>query len=275
MKARAQRIFPLYWILTILALIVFILKPSLVNSSGGETSLFSSFTLIPTGEKLLINNGWTLSFEFLFYLVFAFSIQISSKYKSLSSIILLNMTFIGVALNIKNPQLAFITSPLLLEFMLGILAYKIITDIKVNKNISYLLILFSIFFLGLLNYYGPIENIFGRSLYAGIPMFLLFVGFVSLVGMLNNKNKLFYGIGMSSYSLYLVHPFALSGVTLLFKRTGMIDYAFLYAFLYALSMISIACVVGWMCFCFIEKPIAAFISTRKKLKSLDKVSLNT
>lgn len=269
MKARAQRIFPLYWILSILALIVFIFKPSLVNSSGGVTSIFSSFTLIPTGSKLLINNGWTLSFEFLFYLVFAFSINISRRYKSLSSIILLSMVFIGTVINIKNPQLLFLTSPLLLEFILGMLAYRIITTFKMNKYISYFLIVLSVFLLVLLNYFGPIENVLGRSLYAGIPIFILFVGTVSLEERLNKKNILLYSIGMSSYSLYLTHPFVFSGVTLFFKKTEMIGYSIWYAS----AMVTIACLIGWLCFYFVEKPIAQFITTRNKSKPLERISV--
>ena len=49
--ARCKRILPLYWLVTLLALVVYIVAPSLVNSSGGEKSIFASFTLITNGDK--------------------------------------------------------------------------------------------------------------------------------------------------------------------------------------------------------------------------------
>lgn len=258
MKARAERIFPLYWILTLFALVIFIVKPSLVNSSGGETSLFSSFTLIPTGNKLLINNGWTLSFEFLFYFVFAFCLSFSNRYKFFSAVILFIMALIGSFFGFANPQLTFITSPLLLEFIMGIIAYKVIASGKLNQVSSYFLILFSIILLTLFNHYGPLDNPFDRSLYAGLPMLVLFVGFVSLEGKLK-KNKLLYMIGMSSYSLYLIHPFALAGVNFIFRKIDFVDFSLFYAS----SMLFVSCFMGVLCFYYIEKPIAKWFALKK------------
>lgn len=71
MTKRLLRVIPIYWILTSVALIVYIYSPSLVNSSGGSTSVIYSYLLLPTPEKYLINNGWTLSYEFYFYLLFS------------------------------------------------------------------------------------------------------------------------------------------------------------------------------------------------------------
>ena len=58
---------------SVFALIVFLISPNLINSSGGETGIFESFFLIPNGSKFLINNGWTLSYEFYYYFIFSFS----------------------------------------------------------------------------------------------------------------------------------------------------------------------------------------------------------
>ncbi|MBT9431228.1 acyltransferase [Candidatus Sodalis endolongispinus] len=65
--ARCTRILPLYWLMTVAALAIFIIKPSVVNSSSGTTSVIASFFLLPDGTRFLVNNGWTLSYEFLFY----------------------------------------------------------------------------------------------------------------------------------------------------------------------------------------------------------------
>src|SRR5687768_4763171 len=65
---RIQRIIPLYWFSTTVALGIYLYNPGLINTSGGETSIWASYTLIPTRNRLLNSNGWTLSFEFFFYL---------------------------------------------------------------------------------------------------------------------------------------------------------------------------------------------------------------
>jgi exopolysaccharide production protein ExoZ len=57
--AKAKRIIPLYWILTSAALVIFMLFPDKVNSSGGATNIVYSYLLFPTPEKYLIQNGWT------------------------------------------------------------------------------------------------------------------------------------------------------------------------------------------------------------------------
>jgi hypothetical protein len=47
-KNRVLRIIPLYLILTTVALIVYIIYPEKVNSTGGKTSIIDSYFLIPT-----------------------------------------------------------------------------------------------------------------------------------------------------------------------------------------------------------------------------------
>jgi peptidoglycan/LPS O-acetylase OafA/YrhL len=71
LKARALRILPLYWLLSLVALACWRIAPQWVNSKGGDTVVLESFLLLPTTGLYLIQNGWTLSYEFLFYAIFA------------------------------------------------------------------------------------------------------------------------------------------------------------------------------------------------------------
>ncbi|WP_413693887.1 acyltransferase family protein [Psychromonas sp. KJ10-2] len=43
LKSRVLRIIPLYWFFTIIALFAYLIVPSMVNSSGGETLILESF----------------------------------------------------------------------------------------------------------------------------------------------------------------------------------------------------------------------------------------
>lgn len=263
MKARFIRIIPLYWILSFVALIIFLVNPSLVNSSGGQTSIWASFTLIPNGDKYLINNGWTLSFEFFFYLVFSLFIPFGAGQKALTILALLSLSIIGLLVDTENSYFKFITSPLLLEFVMGIVAYKLIQFKRIKLIYSIVLISASLSLLFYVNGSGleSKDVIFGRALYAGLPMMMLFLGVVSIEHLMP-KDRILYNIGMSSYSLYLLHPFTLSAVTVCFSLVGLMDYAYLYFF----SMLLVSCLSGWVCYKFIELPIGDKI---RKLSSSD------
>ncbi|MEN9017640.1 MAG: acyltransferase [Hellea sp.] len=250
MKARFVRIIPLYWILSIVALFIFIIKPSLINSSGGNTSILGSFTLLPNGDKYLINNGWTLSYEFFFYFIFAFFIPFKAWQKYLTSIVLLFLSVCGFLIDITNSYIIFMTSPLLLEFVMGIFCYKIIKQNLIKPTFSFLLFFVSIGLLTYVNLLDSKEYFLGRALYAGLPMMLLFLAVVSFEKKIPN-NKFLFNIGMSSYSLYLLHPFVLSGVTVGFKFLGLMDYEYIYF----LSMLFISLISAWLCYKLIELPV--------------------
>ena len=68
---RAARIYPTYWVYSILVLIVFLLQPSWVNNSqGNQANILASFLLFPSQTLPLVMVGWTLIHEIYFYLVF-------------------------------------------------------------------------------------------------------------------------------------------------------------------------------------------------------------
>jgi peptidoglycan/LPS O-acetylase OafA/YrhL len=259
MVARFIRILPLYWLLTTAALVIYIVAPSLVNSSGGYTSILSSYFLLPNGYKFLIQNGWTLSYEFFFYFIFSVFL-FSPNQKLLVSITIILLVIARILVNEGIAILGFITSPLLLEFVFGIVAYKLIINVKIKPTLSYLGIVTGLVVLIFVNELGPYVNYLDRTLYAGVPMLLIFIGCVSLEEKMPKISWLF-GIGMSSYSMYLLHPFALSGVTVVFKLLGIEDISGLYMS----SMIVVSIVSGYLCYVFIELKIDNKIKRNKSI----------
>ncbi|MFT6987142.1 MAG: exopolysaccharide production protein ExoZ [Psychromonas sp.] len=257
LRDRILRIIPLYWFLTSFALLIYLLKPSLVNSSGGDTSIFTSFTLIPNGDKYLINNGWTLSFEFLFYFIFALFIGVNLSVKKFTVAAILLLVFIGGTVDLDRPFLVFLFSPLLLEFAMGILSYLIIKRFLLSGLISILLIVLSCVMLSFVNHGWKFDGHFARVINGGLPMMFLFVGFVAL----ESKIKMFttpYEIGMSSYSMYLIHPFVLAGVTFFVKYFSIIHYNLLYGFL----MFFMSFIIGWLCYFYVELNINKYVRNK-------------
>ncbi|WP_319558021.1 acyltransferase [Thiomicrorhabdus sp.] len=247
-KARFIRILPLYWFLTTAALIVYLFFPGLVNSSGGETSIVCSYLLIPSEYKYLVNNGWTLSYEFYFYFLFALAMFASYQYRNaIAATILLILVILGI---IYDHQ-AFLLSDFLLEFLFGIFVFCVFFKNEFIKGYFYsslfLIISAALFFL-------LDTNI--RAIDNGFPMLFLFISILLLEAIfINNQGnvflKFFERIGDSSYSLYLIHPFVLSLCALVFGKVFPIEYPWIYAFfLFGISLLG-----GYWCYVFIEKKL--------------------
>jgi peptidoglycan/LPS O-acetylase OafA/YrhL len=254
MVARVKRIIPLYWSLSFIALSIFLVRPELVNSSGGTTTVLHSFTLIPTGEKLLIQNGWTLSFEFLFYAIFALSIAANSKEKIRGSIIsLCALSFIGLIIEPDSPGLKFITSTLLFEFVMGMAAYLYLKNYSNHKIMNAAILLFGIISLCMISQYDHSLN---RVVSFGLPMLAIFIGFVSFesaIEKVSDKKIMtpIKALGDSSYSLYLIHPFALALTAVILRKLQLADNLSIAS----VSLISTAILSGYVCYAFLEMPL--------------------
>jgi len=135
---RIKRIIPLYWLTTTAALVIYLYNPHVVNTSGGETSIWASYTLVPNGKKYLNSIGWTLSYEFFFYIIFALFIN-QGTYRAavLSSIILLILVGIGLVANNDGPVLNFSTHTLYIEFVFGTCCFYLINKKIVRLDTKY------------------------------------------------------------------------------------------------------------------------------------------
>ncbi|URQ59263.1 acyltransferase [Pantoea alhagi] len=261
---RIKRIIPLYWIVTAAALMVYLVAPSMVNSSGGETSIFSSWTLIPTGKKLLVQNGWTLSYEFLFYLIFAGFLVVGSLKKQIifSSIVLMAMVLVGLYFQPQQPTLKFLTDKLFAEFILGMLAYIFLQRVPLSSATSFLLLAAGMALLLLQNHYGIYASAAGRVLSGGVPMLLLFTGIVGLEPIISKiafpGKKSAILLGNASYSLYLIHPFTLSPCALILHKFQLVQNQMLFVSL----LLFVAVLAGIAAWLFIEQPVNAFFKQK-------------
>lgn len=255
MKARFIRILPLYWILTLVALIVFLFKPEIVNSSGGDTSIIASFFLLPNGDKLLLNNGWTLSYEFYFYFIFSLCF-IFKSYRLICCFFVINMLSLLGFLGFENEYLKFMTSSMLIEFSFGIVCFWLYKYDIINTNRAVCLMVISfvtlmLMLLGIINL-----DDFIRSIYAGIPISLFFIGAIFFDKVIPNNRALLY-IGTSSYSLYLSHTFSLAAISFFLRHFQLSLNPYFSLFL----MVLFSLIVSSLCYEIIEKRISGFLSS--------------
>lgn len=121
---RLTRIYPLYWIYTLMALVVFLIQPTWVNSSqGNQVNILESFLLLPSNILPLVQVGWTLIHEVYFYLVY-FLIFLLLPERLLTYAIGgwgLIIVIAKLSINAWNPYFNLIFHPLTVEFLGGCL----------------------------------------------------------------------------------------------------------------------------------------------------------
>jgi peptidoglycan/LPS O-acetylase OafA/YrhL len=262
MVLRIKRIMPLYWLSTTMALAIYLYKPDIINTSGGETSIWASYALFPNGKRYLNSNGWTLCYEFFFYLIFGLFLH-KGTYKAIqgSSIILLILAALGLWFNFEGVLSKFSTHILYLEFVFGMGCFylfdKKLTRLKPAFGIPLFLLGSGALVLELFITLPDWEK--WRGLFWGIPMLFIFAGLLSLEGFIQRSTsvlkKLFLELGNSSYSLYLFHPFVLSGTAMILRRLNMASNPWLFSII----LLTVAIVTGHLVYLFIEKPLVALV----------------
>lgn len=271
---RCIRIVPLYWGASLFCV--------LLSLSGhwqaiSNAAILQTLTLIPLFKSGYISGpvlflGWTLSFEFFFYLVFTLSIFLNKKQPVIPVfIILLCLVLTGFLFpSITSIHFKFITNPVILEFLAGCIGgYIYLKPVKIPVAVIYAGVLagIALMFLSVITGFGKISEMeytwdgslsFIRVIKWGIPSFLLVTGLVLLEK--NNKLKVpgFAMVaGNISYSAYLSHIFSMMAATYVWKYSGagMPDVFIIAAVLFSL-------LVAYFIYRFIEKPLTRYLNTK-------------
>jgi len=255
-KRRFVRIVPLYWAMSLVALAVFLLAPGQVNSSGGSTVILKSFFLIRgEGERFLISNGWTLSYEMYFYALFLFPFLVSNKFLGSAICMLL---LVGIASSqLFGVTSGFFTSPLILEFSFGIAAYLLYVRYGQTGRSALGALCAVAGSAGLILQPILTEAIPDlRFVTAGIPAALVVYGLVVNEGWVRELRIPILGkLGDSSYSMYLSHPFPLKAAGLCFSYLGLATHGAWVETLYWASVAVGVLAVGHLVYLYMELPL--------------------
>jgi exopolysaccharide production protein ExoZ len=192
--SRLNRIVPIYWLLSILILLVYLAFPEIFrNFTLNFKWVFSSFFFVSqliTGDFPIIAIGWTLEWEMLFYLTFGLSIY----FKKIKTRVLF-IFFLMVLIFLISKKL------FIFEFFLGILVALIYNRFRISKQIGFLLLITGITLLFLsINPISSIKN-YDRFFYWGIPSAILITGAVYSKQL---ENSFLMYLGNASYSIYLL-----------------------------------------------------------------------
>ncbi|MDE3103897.1 MAG: acyltransferase [Acidobacteriota bacterium] len=213
LERRLVRIVPLYWAMTTVALLVLL---GLAGSNGTAdhprlTPLYvtASYLFIPVRDSLGENSpvlpvGWTLCYEMFFYALFALALALRKDVVRVLAPIMVTLALLSVLRHPWWPAITLLASPLLLEFLAGVLlGQAIVQGRRLAPGLAWALLAAGSLAVLVLPAYGPPML---RLLGWGLPAIALVSGAVMLEPQLAPRiPRWAILLGDSSYSLYLVH----------------------------------------------------------------------
>ena len=225
---RAERIVPLYWLITLVTAATAILAPSALpamrpTASHVAQSLFFVPHRDPTGLIVpLIVPGWTLNYEIFFYLLFAATLMAPARWRAwLVSGVLAALVALRPLGDTANAAWATYTDPILLEFAAGLwLGWAWSAERLPGRGPAILLMGLGVAGLAATAISG-VDVSGARVLLWGVPAIALVTGAVSFErhGAIPRWRGL-EAIGDASYSIYLVHGLAISAVVRLMRGSS-------------------------------------------------------
>ena len=201
--ARLFRVAPLYYVLTILVLILGIAEHDAVFNIIRSFLFLSLKTVLPV--------GWTLTYEFIFYFVCTLIIVFVEKYKLvyISLILIIGNFILATLLNSSNYGNYF------LVFIFGIFLYYIYENKFFNNNLFRITtILFTLLFISYLMLLGD-DILFTSFIILGligliIISILLYFEYLEVLPSI----PVLILLGDASYSIYLTHWIVLEVISL-------------------------------------------------------------
>ena len=232
-KSRILRIVPVYWLITSFIILIYFFFPnifrSLIIDIKSSISSFLFVSQILNSSHPIINLGWTLEWEMLFYLIFGLALY----FRTLNRIII-SIFFMMVLIIFVSEKLYF------LEFFLGVISgYLYIKLKKINQNTGFIILVLGI--LALLMSLNPNSKLvdYDRVLIWGLPATLIVIGATYSKQV---KNQFILYLGDASYSIYLLQMLTIPGFYKIITHLNInIDNTFL-SIICLLSSITFGCI---------------------------------
>lgn len=264
---RLVRIVPPYWLFTTAMLVAAVVFSSHVTHAALDPlHVLASYFFFPYsnpygGAYPVLMLGWTLNYEFYFYMVFTVALLLRRRLGlGLLFLVIGVPAAFGMALMWQQLPIKFWGDPIVFEFLLGVLlAMARERGLRLPRGAGLLLIALgfgAMWLMQQLGYAGHVWNF--RVFWMGLPAMLICGGVVlaqdsaARPGTLQRALVL---LGDASYSIYLSHPFSLNLVAALWARSG---WSYPWAYVAVATVASLA--AGLAVHLLIEKPMTASLN---------------
>jgi len=223
LQRRVTRIVPLYWIATTLKVALLIVVPGVAVHQGLRlANVIGSYLFWPVAnpEGLMLPvvvEGWTLSFEMLFYLMFSLAMLFKRWTLALLAVLLISVASIGSTFSLQ--------SALLLEFLFGVVIARMAMASRLPSTLCSWILLGG----GLAATLTLFPNLPSETVHAkwrfflwGVPAAIFVLGAVGLESAIGEKiPKWLISLGNASYGIYLIQAFVLPCVAIATVHLGL------------------------------------------------------
>ncbi|UAW07790.1 acyltransferase [Psychrobacillus phage PVJ1] len=258
LKKRLIRVYPVYWIVTILLIPLYFIVSSIgVDYQRDPIYLVKSLLLVPQEQPPLLSVGWTLTHEIKFYILFGLFMVLKSKYLKYLGVLWIIFTAL-FALNIleaKTILVDFIFSSYNFEFLFGVVCAIVV--MRGSSFLPYISIgVLSYFGLGFAEAIGGLEIESSRVLAYGIPSAILILGLARFdIAKERKPYSLLVLLGDASYSIYLIHLPLANILNRGLSFTSGITQAYIFEF----TIIIFTIFAGVIFHVLIEKPLLKYL----------------
>lgn len=249
---RFIRLYPVYWVVILILLVEHYLFPSPNQAYKNDPFLvLNAFLLVPQVQGL-VHAAWTLSYEVMFYLLFALFHFCGRKYFWVWFLAWIGFLFFRTDLLpevFKSLIHSDFVIPIFSEFLLGCFVAELyLKNIKWASRVS-LVVGIIAFFVSWTFYHHT-----RWGLAFGLPAACIIYGLVNVRPAIP---EWLLQLGNASYSLYLVHGPALSLALRATDFLGLVDYVAHPAG--ATFMFALVALAGWLFYRLVENPLLVFL----------------
>jgi peptidoglycan/LPS O-acetylase OafA/YrhL len=258
-SARLVRIVPMYWLATTAKLLSIAAVPEMArHTSLTVWNTIASYLFLPSFDgagiiKPVLPVGWTLSYEMLFYGVFAAALFLARDPLVVVLPALAVLTLISLVIPPDWPAITSLASPFLLEFLFGVLIGRAFLAKWLQKvPAAWAVAAGAAGLVGLAIL--PVDGPWERVALWGAAASLAVLGGVICEGWLGRRlPDLLIWIGEASYSMYLTHVFILPVVGVALAKSGMTGAALAVTLVSSCVVLSI--VTSLIAYSWVEAPM--------------------
>ena len=214
LKNRARRILPIYWIITLIAILIVSVFDNLTThdrSLSGEW-IFGSLFLFPVQSPSgltvpIVGVGWTLLYEAFFYLIFAISLTLFNKEKHRIGFIAFIFVFVFFSFGESSFfYLRFYSSPIIFEFLVGLAVYHyrhFFLRLFANRSMLFIPIVVLVCYW----IYGekPVGHLERVTSFLPVSFSIFWLAFA----MSNSSSRVMSHFADGSYSIYVTQIFSI------------------------------------------------------------------
>jgi exopolysaccharide production protein ExoZ len=257
LRHRIVRIVPLYWLLTTAKIVAVLLLPALVVRTSLDPSFIArSYLFLPVVDSAghfrpVIPVGWTLTYEFLFYLFFAAALAVRADVLRVVVPGLGLIAVLALARTDSWPDWTILFDTIVIEFVFGVvLGQWTLRGFRLPTAVAIALV--TVGFVVILSLPPGPENM--RVLTWGLPAFAVVAGAVSLEHFVARAlPRWLLALGDASYSIYLSHGFVLPALMLVIGKS--LSPGLRAETLTILLCVLVSSIAGWILFISVESPI--------------------